>query len=51
MLKNDFGNQNFEIFAKAVHNFGVSDDNILYEKMLISNRCIRGFMPNLHKKS
>ena len=29
MLKNDFENQNFEIFSKVVHNFGKSyDDNI-----------------------
>ena len=28
MLKNDFENQNFEIFAEVVHNFGKSDDDI-----------------------
>ena len=26
MLKNDFENQNFEVFAKVVHNFFKSDD-------------------------
>ena len=29
MLKNDFENQNFEIFAKVVYNFGKSDDDII----------------------
>ena len=29
MLKNDFENQNFEIFDKVVHNFGKSDDDII----------------------
>ena len=32
MLKNDFENQNFEIFAKVVHNFGKSDDDIIQGK-------------------
>ena len=32
MLKNDFENQNFEIFAKLVHNFGKSDDDIIQWK-------------------
>ena len=27
--ENDFENQNFEIFAKVVHNFGKSDDDII----------------------
>ena len=30
MPKNDFENQNFEIFAKVVHNFGKSDYDISY---------------------
>jgi hypothetical protein len=29
MLKNDFENQNFEIFAKVVHTFGKSDNDII----------------------
>ena len=29
MLKNDFENQNFEIFAKVVHNFGKFDDDMI----------------------
>ena len=29
MLKNDFENQNFVIFAKVVHNFGKSNDEII----------------------
>ena len=29
MLKNDFENKNFEIFAKVVHNFGKSEDDII----------------------
>ena len=29
MLKNDFENQNFVIFANVVHNFGKSDDDII----------------------
>ena len=27
-LKNDFENQNFEMFEKVVHNFGTSDSDI-----------------------
>ena len=38
------------IFVGSVHNFGRSDGDIS-EKMLISTRCIRGFMSNLVKKS
>ena len=45
MLKNDFENQNFDIFDKVVNNFGKSDDDIFSQKILISNRCICGFMP------
>ena len=29
MLKNDFENQNVDIFDKVVHNFGKSDDDII----------------------
>ena len=29
MLKNDFENQNFDIFDKVVHTFGKSDDDII----------------------
>ena len=29
MLKYDFNYQNFDIFAKVVHNFGESDDDII----------------------
>ena len=29
MLKNDFENQNFDIFDKDVHTFGKSDDDII----------------------
>ena len=29
MLKNNFENQNFEIFANVAHNFGKSDDDII----------------------
>ena len=50
-MNHDFETQNFEIFDKVVHNFGKSDKAIVLEKMLISNRCISGFMPNLIKKS
>ena len=39
------------IFFGSVHNFGKSDDDIICEKVLISNRCIRSLMPNLIKKS
>ena len=38
-------NQNFEMFKEVAHNFGKS------EEMLISTRCIRGFMPNSIEKS
>ena len=52
MLKKDFESQNFAIFEEVVHNFDRSDDDIIYsEKMLISNTCRRGLMPNLIKKS
>ena len=29
MLKNDFENQNFDIFDKVAHTFGESDDDII----------------------
>ena len=35
------------IFVGSVHNIGRSDR----EEMLMSNRCMRGFMPNLIIKS
>ena len=38
MLKNDFENQNFEIFEEVVDYFGRCDDDS--EKMPISTRCI-----------
>ena len=50
----------FPIFVGSVHNFGKTDDDIIQgvlvlalfsEKVLISNRCISGLMPNLIKKS
>ena len=44
--KNYLETQNFEIFDKVVHNFGKSDDVIIYR-----NRCISGLMSNLIKKS
>ena len=28
-MKNDFENQNFEIFEEVVHNFGRSDDDMI----------------------
>ena len=28
-LKNDFENQNFEMFEEVVHNFGKSDDDMI----------------------
>ena len=31
-LKNDFENQNFEMFEEIVHNFGKSDSDIIYWK-------------------
>ena len=39
------------IFVGSVHNFGKSEDDIIIEKLLISNRCISGLMSNLIKKS
>ena len=37
---------------EVLNNFGRSDDNMIFsEKMLISTRCIHGFMPNSNKKS
>ena len=45
-------------FTEVVNNFGKSDDDMaMYmvhtytEKMMISYSCIRGFMPDSHKKS
>ena len=32
MLKNDFENQNFELFEKVFQNFGKSDDDIIFWK-------------------
>ena len=29
ILKNDFDNQNFEMFKEVVHNFGMSDSDII----------------------
>ena len=40
---------NFEMFREVVNNFGKWND--LVKKMLISTRCIHGFMSNLIKKS
>ena len=49
-MKNDFENQNFDMFEEVAHNFGKSDSDISYEKMLSFTRCICGFMPNSNKK-
>ena len=38
------------IFVGSVHNFRKSDDDKIWWKMLIFNRCISGLMPNLIKK-
>ena len=43
-MKNDFENQNSEIFEEVVHNFGKSDSDNDCEIMLISTRRIHGFM-------
>ena len=51
MLKQDFESQKFAIFEYVVHNLGSLRMTSFSEKMLISNRCIRGLMPNLIKKS
>ena len=44
MRKKDFESQNFVIFEEVVHNFGRTDDDIIFlsEKMLTSNRCLHG---------
>ena len=39
------------IFAGSVHNFGKSDNDKIWVKMLISTRCLHGFVSNLIKKS
>ena len=44
-------NQNFERFKEVVHNFGKTDLDIIYCKILISTRCKHGFVPNLLKES
>ena len=48
-LKNDFENQNFEMFEEFVHSFGKSDGDIIREKMFIFTRYIGGFMSNSNK--
>ena len=50
ILKNDFENQNSEIFDNVLNNFGRSDDDMIWWKNDDLHRCIHGFMPNLHKK-
>ena len=50
MVKNDFESMNFAIFEEVVHNLGMTM-TWFSEKMLISNICIFGLMPNLIKKS
>ena len=45
-MKNDFENQNSEIFEEVVHNFGKSDSDTDCEIMLISTRRIHGFLFN-----
>ena len=42
---------NFEMFEEVFHNFGKPGDKTFSEKMLISTRCIHGFMSKLIKKS
>ena len=37
MLRNDFENYNFEMFDRVVHNFGKSDNDLIYFKVLSSN--------------
>ena len=32
MLKNDFESQNFAMFEEVVHDFGRTDDDIIYSK-------------------
>ena len=48
-MKNDFENQNFEMFEEIAQIFGKSDSDISYEEMLSFTRCICGFMPNSKK--
>ena len=48
-LKNDFENQNFEM-SEVIILVGLTV-SLISEKMLISTRCIHGFMSNLIKKS
>ena len=43
--------QTIVIFEVVVHNFGRSDDDILYQKNPYFNICRCGLMPNLIKKS
>ena len=39
------------IFVGSLHNVYRSDDDVISEKILSSNRCICGFMPKAHKNS
>ena len=41
---------NFAIFEEVLNNFCRSDDEIISWKIMISTKCICGFMPSLHKK-
>ena len=43
--------KNVPFFVGSVHKFGKSDDDIISEKVLLSNIWICGFMPNLYNKS
>ena len=49
-MKNNFENQNFDMFEEVAHNFGKPDSDISYEKMLSFTRRICGFMPKSNKK-
>ena len=54
MLKNDFESTNFAIFEEVVHNFGRSDDDMIWRKnayVFPIYAYVRGLMPNLIKKS
>ena len=50
MLEKDFECQNFPMFEEVVHNFGRTDDDIIYsEKILIFKRYLLGLIPKVYR--
>ena len=50
MLKSDFESTNFAIFEKVVHNFGRSDDDMIYWKNAYFQYMLTWFDAQLDQK-